>query len=51
VLGSGQEYRSENECSRDENVRWMSGLIREYRIGNEYVKGSIGEALIMNEGE
>jgi len=30
-------------------LRWMSGVIREDRIRNEYVRGSIGVALIVDK--
>jgi len=47
VLGGGQENRAENECSQ--MLRWMSEVIGEDRIRNEYIRESVGIASIMDK--
>ncbi|KAF0752588.1 Uncharacterized protein FWK35_00011041 [Aphis craccivora] len=37
------------KCCGDENVRWMIGVTREDRIRNEYIRGSIGVAPIVDK--
>ena len=49
MLGSRQKDRTENECSGERMLRWTSGVSREDKIRNEYIRGSIGVASIVDK--
>jgi len=49
VLVSDHKKKVENECIRDEILKWMSGVTRENRIRNEYVRGCIGVGSIVDK--